>query len=441
MFTDVRGHVITTSSQVAAESCSLAIANYCARRSDTAATLKQAIEADEACVLGQAMTGLMICSLRKNAAVPLAQAAYTKALEYRASASRREQLYVDALQLALKRQPDKLLSCYESILSEYPTDLLALAMAQGEAFWAGDMAHSEQLSRSTVSRWDPSTEGYVDWLAVRAFDLEETGDLICAERLGRQAVELDPTNTWAAHAVAHVLEMRGESKAGVQWLDGLQHHWQDANQLKFHLWWHRCLCHVECQEYDVVLEIYDSWIRNPSHPLMQALPDFYLDIQNAASILMRLELAGTPVGSRWEELASAIDPAYLDITSPFTSAHSAMTFAAIGDFARLDRMLDEIELFASSEGALANAYKRSIPVIKGIKAHRLENHAMVLDLMIPARNTLWELGGSHAQRDILFQIMFDSAKRLKRKKLVKSLHHDLERIGFVNPENRAAYQL
>lgn len=441
MFNDARGHTITTSSDTAADACDLAVAQYCARRSDTSATLRLSIEADESCVLAQAMMGLMICGLRKDAAVPMAQEAYAKASRHRASATRREQLYVDALQLALERQPDKLLSCFENIVTENPKDILALAMAQGEAFWTGDMIRSERLSRSTISSWDTSIEGHGNWLAIRAFDLEETGDLITAERIGRQAVELDQSNIWAAHAVAHVLEMRGESEAGVQWLDSLKEHWTDSNQLKFHLWWHRCLCHVERREYDAVLEIYDNWIRNPAHPLITALPDFYLDIQNAASILMRLELTGTPVGNRWQELANVIDPAYLDISSPFTSVHCAMTLSATGDFNKLEKMLSEIESFVTSKGALSDAYKLTIPVIKGIKAHRKKNYTQALKLMMPERSALWELGGSHAQRDILFQIMFDSAKHLKQSDLVASLHHDLERIGFTDPESRAGYQI
>lgn len=440
MYIDARGHTITTSSNVAAEACDRAIACFCARRADTAATLKLSLDEDEECVLSQALMGLSICSLRKNAAVPLAQDAYAKAYSHKGSATRREQQYVEALQFALERRPDKLLACYENILSENPKDLLALALAQGEAFWTGDMSRSEHLSRATASSWDASIAGYGDWLAIRAFDLEETGDLDNAERVGKEAIELEPSNIWAAHAVAHVLEMRGESDAGVTWLDNLSDHWDDSNQLKFHLWWHRCLCHVERKEYDAVLDIYDKWVRNTTHPLMVALPDFFLDTQNAASVLMRLEIMGVPVGDRWLALASAIDSAYLDISSPFTSTHYAMTFAATGDFEKLDKMTSEIRSFSTQTGVLADAYKLTIPVIKGIKAHRLKHYSQALDLMMPARDTLWQMGGSHAQRDILFQIMFDSARQINRDEAVSSLHHDLERIGFADPQNRAAYQ-
>lgn len=441
MYTDARGHVVTTSSDNAAVACNLAIDKYCARRADAATTLKLSLEADATCVLSQAMMGLMVCSLRKNAALPLAENAYAAASAHRASATRREQLYVDALQMALQRRPDKLVTCFETIVSENPRDILALAMAQGEAFWTGDMTRSEQLSRSTISSWDKTIPGYGDWLAIRAFDLEEIGDLSNAEDHGRQAVDLDQRNVWAAHAVSHVLEMRGESEAGVLWLDGLKNHWGDSNQLKFHLWWHRCLCHVEHGEYDEVLDIYDAWVRNPANPLMEALPDFYLDIQNAASILMRLELVGTPVGDRWQALAEAIETAYLDIASPFTSAHCAMTFAAVGDFDRLEKMLHEIESFVTQEGALSDAYITCIPVIKGIKAHRQQEYTRALELMMPIRCSLWELGGSHAQRDILFQIMFDSAKQLNQTEYIAVLHHDLERIGFIDSSSRAGYQL
>ena len=52
-----------------------------------------------------------------------------------------------------------------------------------------------------------------------AFGLEETGDYSAAEVLGHEAVARDPRDAWAVHAIAHVYEMRGDTDAGLNWLN------------------------------------------------------------------------------------------------------------------------------------------------------------------------------------------------------------------------------
>ena len=54
-------------------------------------------------------------------------------------------------------------------------------------------------------------------LACRAFANEECGNYVVAEAAGREAMALDPANLWAAHAVAHVMEMQGRRGEGIAW--------------------------------------------------------------------------------------------------------------------------------------------------------------------------------------------------------------------------------
>jgi hypothetical protein len=61
--------------------------------------------------------------------------------------------------------------------------------------------------------------------------------------------------------------------------------------------------HLEQSEFDAVLDLYDQRFRNLASPLTQTLPDLYIDVQNAASMLFRLERQGVDVGDRWIEIA------------------------------------------------------------------------------------------------------------------------------------------
>ena len=60
-----------------------------------------------------------------------------------------------------------------------------------------------------------------------------------------------------------------------------------------------------------------TWPASPAgSPLTQAMPDMYIDVQNAASMLFRLARQGIDVGDRWTELADkAAVAAHVTLTS------------------------------------------------------------------------------------------------------------------------------
>ncbi len=442
MYTDVRGHIITTDNQSAAIACSDAIEKFIQRKIDVVPLLQKSLQADPDCAFTQAVFGLMLhgarnSNLRANTAATLAtaQQCHTPTTE-------RERMYVAALESAVAGDLYGLVGCYEKILNEDPTDLLTLVLAQGELFWLGDMKQSLQLSQKVHSSWNREISGYADYLSVRAFDLEEAGQYVLAEACGREGVALDKHNVWGAHAVAHVLFMQGRHAEGVDWLQGLQDHWQDTNQMKFHIWWHQCLFYLEQKQFDAVLDGYDRWVRNLDESLMQAIPDLYIDMQNGASMLWRLEHAGVDVGNRWHEMAELAHPRISDMSSPFTSAHFAIILAAVGQFEDCDALLEYMRKFANTEShSLASRYAdAAIPAAVGAVAHRRGDYQAAFTAMMPARHAFWQMGGSHAQQDVFFQILVDAAFKAGHRAEAKALLNEIEVIGFSEPSQRVAYE-
>ena len=51
------------------------------------------------------------------------------------------------------------------------------------------------------------------------------------------------------------------------------------------------------------------------------------------------------------------------------------------------------------------------PVCEAVLAHRRGQHERVVALMKPVLHRVIELGGSHAQRDVLRQVLADSARK------------------------------
>jgi hypothetical protein len=442
MHRDERGHVMTTESAEAARALDTAIHNIVHWKAAVLPSLKAALEADRGFGLAHAVNGLMLHGARNVHFRPKIEASLAAAKAAEEAMSPRERLYVAALRAAAEGRIAESVTVYETILAHHPTDLLAQRLSQMELFWIGEMAWSAEISGRAAEHWNESVPSYGAFLSCRAFDLEETHRFEEAERLGRAAVEIDPSDVWGTHAVAHVLIMQGRNGDGIAWLDGLKDNWADANQMVLHLWWHRCLFHLERGETDAVLDIHDAWVRNRDLPLLKAMPDLYIDMQNGASMLLRLELAGVDVGGRWDELAELTLTRLEDHTSPFTSAHFAIILAATGRFAEADRLTAAMRAFAAEdEGTLGPRYRAAaIPAAEAAVAHRKGEHQRVVDLLLPARRMLWQMGGSEAQRDLFFLLLADSVLKVGRLDLLPILLGDVASAGFADAASRVGYR-
>jgi len=252
-----------------------------------------------------------------------------------------------------------------------------------------------------------------------------------AEPSGRAAIAIDPGDIWGTHAVAHIMEMQGRHAEGIAWLDELERHWDGGNNLLHHLWWHRALFHLERREFDAVLDLYDKRFRNLGSPLTQAQPDLYIDVQNAASMLFRLERAGIDVGNRWSEIADKAETRIGDCLSAFTLPHWMMALAAAGRDDAARRMLEGMRIFAAGEGTVRRIVGRvALPICEAVAAHRRGDHARAVSLMRPALGEMVQLGGSHAQQDVLMQLFLDSAVKADCADDVRLILDHARRAGF-----------
>ena len=440
-FTDPRGLTLTTESDVAATAFNDAISNFMDWRTATMVHLKAALEADPEFPLAHAIKGIFTLGLRQPATYESVAKSLTAAKRGRASVTPREQAYIDALEDMLAGNLTAAVARFEAVIEANPLDLLAIRLVQFELFWLGEARWTCDIGERAAPAWSRRVPGYSAFLSVRAFNLEETGDYEQAERCGREAIALDPADCWGTHAVAHVMEMQGRHDEGVAWLEGLKGNWEGANHIVHHLWWHRALFQVERGDYSGGLELYDAYIRDPDSPLVQAVPDFYLDIQNTAALLLRLELRDIDVGNRWQPIADLAAARIDNNASPFTSAHCAVALAAAGRDRELTDLIDGMETYAASDrGTLGPRYRAAaIPASRAAAAHRKGEHDEVVSLLMPARRSLWQMGGSHAQRDLFFQILADSAHHLGRTDILHILVDDIRRIGFDGIGERTSY--
>ena len=150
---------------------------------------------------------------------------------------------------------------FTAIAREAPRDLLALQTAHVGHFYLGRATDLRDAPLQALRAWDQQDPAYHALLGMAAFGLEECGDYAGAEAMGRRAVDLDPRDGWAVHAVAHVYEMLGQTAEGIAWLTDQPEALAPINGFAYHNWWHLALLHLDRGDHDAALALYDSRIR------------------------------------------------------------------------------------------------------------------------------------------------------------------------------------
>jgi tetratricopeptide (TPR) repeat protein len=431
MYRDAHGLEVTAASADAVQAFDHAVMGYLTYRVDMPQRMEAAFDADAEFALAHCLKGYLAMLGYKQALVPIAEVAATDAARLAERATPRERAHVAALRHWIDGAPDLAAEVWEQIVSEYPRDILAFRLAHFVNFWLGRPEVMLSSVLGVERHWSGDLAGYNAILGCRCFAFEECGRYTEAEAAGRAAIDRDPGDLWAAHGVAHVLEMQGRRGEGIAWIESLGGNWEAANNLRHHLWWHAAMFHLERGETDRVLALYDGQFRNLISRLTEAQPDLYIDVQNAASMLFRLQRHGVDVGDRWVELADRAEARIGDCLSAFTLPHWMMALAATGRNAAAHRMLEGMRTFARGPGIGASLVARyALPICEAVLAHASGECAEAVEAMRPVLGGMYRLGGSHAQQDVLEQLYLDAAMQADLRDDVRLL---LERVAGRHP--------
>jgi len=437
---DLHGLALSTPCAAAADAFNRTLRSYLGYRTDISEHLKTTLKADPSFALAHCAKGYFMMLTYKQANVAVAVEACNTARGLAGEATPRERAHVRALAAWIAGDLDGAIGAWEETLRACPTDVLAMRLAHFNYFWLGRARDMRASIERIAGSWSPELAGYGTLLGCHAFALEECGDYAAAERAGREAIARDPADLWATHAVAHVLEMQGRREEGIAFLLGMERHWAQGNNLVHHLWWHRAMFHLERNELDVVLDLYDRRIRDLASPLVTAQPDLYIDVQNAASMLFRLERLGVAVGGRWAELADKAQARVGDCLSAFTLPHWMMALAAAGRESAAEHMLRDMRAYGGGAATTAPLVRDvAVPLCEAILHHRRGDYEQTVQLMRPILGDMHRLGGSHAQQDVLEQLFLDAAMRAERADAVRFVLERVTASHPVPPGRRAGY--
>ena len=258
---------------------------------DPVGSVDRAIAQAPGFVMAPVFKGYLFGLATEREATAVARVCHRAALPL--AATPREEAHVSALGHLAKGRWHEAAGILEGIAVDFPLDAVALQVGHQIDFFTGNARMLRDRLARALPSWRNDMPGYHAMLGMQAFGLEEMGDYAQAEKLGRVAVEMEPRDGWAQHAVAHVMEMQSRQRDGIAWMRANPEAWTKESFLQVHNWWHLALFHYDLGQIDEVLALYDG-------PIYGTPSTMALNMVDASAILWRLYLGGADIGESLE---------------------------------------------------------------------------------------------------------------------------------------------
>ena len=380
---------------------------------DPVASVDAAIDERPDFVMAHVLKAYLHLLGTEPAAIAVARACLDAA--QRLPANARERGHIAAIACMADGQWHRAGRLLEDVAIDYPRDILALQAGHLADFYVGNSRMLRDRIARALPAWSRDMPGYHAVLGMHAFGLEETADYARAEAQGRTAVELEPRDGWAQHAVAHVMEMQCRTRDGIAWMRANPEAWSTDSFFKVHLWWHLALYHLELGEIDEVLALFDGPIHGERSTMV-------LDMIDASALLWRLHLRGIDVGQRWATVADGWEPIATAGNYAFNDVHAVMAFVGAQRPDAIAAVLEtqQAVMLGSDDN---EAFTREVghPLALAIKAFGQARYDEAVRLIRQIREIAQRFGGSHAQRDLLDLTLIEAALRAGQRPLATAL--------------------
>ncbi len=351
--------------------------------------LFDAADATPDCALLQAHAAALHLAFESSEGWQMAKPYLKRMQQARKNIHPQEAMFCEAVALWSKRDWRSALAHLMALTEQWPNDIVALKWGQYHAFNLGDQKSLLALGERAIRHF--SGAPYVHGLY--AFALEQSHDLEGAEQQARKAVEIALDDAWAHHALAHVMETRGQAEEGANWLEHCTHLWDAKGVfIREHNWWHLALFYLQLGNHNRVLEIYDQH-------LWGEWPEFPQEQIGAASMLWRMKLSGIDGGSRWQPVLEQARLRANDKLFAFHDLHYLFALISAGEEKEVSSHINSLEQLAMTPNACPS-WRAALPAAHGILAYARGDYAEAETCLATALPKLEQIGGSHAQRAI-----------------------------------------
>lgn len=415
---DARGVPVSACSADSMRDYETALKQFASYFGDPTETLAGTLENDPEFVLGHIFNASAMLMMSERQYVLAIRDSIERAEALSHKSNDREKALAVAARLCMEGRWDAACGAWDKVLENHPRDALAIQCAHLMDFYRGDAVNLRDRIGRVLGHWDKGMPGYSYILGMQAFGLEECNQYDKAEQAARAALEIQPRDGWTVHALAHVMEMQGRYQEGKDLMRSRELDWAPDNGLAFHNWWHLALFHIEHEDFTGALKLYDEKV-------LPGDSDVALQMLDATAMLWRLHLQDVDTGDRWDRIADLwsrkmpVERGYY----AFNDFHAVMSLAAAGRLGEAREVLEAVEKSAACNPETTRMMARDvgIPVCAAAVAFVEERFDDVVELLLPVRTISHRFGGSHAQRDIITQTLFEAAVRSGNHGLVSNL--------------------
>ncbi|WP_226704667.1 tetratricopeptide repeat protein [Microbulbifer elongatus] len=417
MIKDAQGNPLTGATTTAADLYDKGRRAFNLYSEDPFPNMEQAVIEAPEFVMGHLLQAYMYATATEPEATRVAQRILKTARKL--PMSEREASHVFALEQLIAGNWHAAAEQLDFHNAHYPHDLVGIQCGHLMDFYRTNSRNLRDRIARVLPHWSAEIPGYSLLLGMYAFGLEECGEYDRAEEYGRRALDLEPFDCWAHHAVTHVLEMQGRAQEGIEWMKNREPFWADKeNFFKVHNWWHRALFHLDLEEIDEATRLYDNAVRAETSSMA-------LDLVDASALLWRLWMLGVDVASRSEEVADCWLPLADGHSYPFNDWHAVMAYLVAGHTERVNVLHKKLrEQGNATNDVMRWASQTGLPLVEGFIAFARGNYAEAMQQLHGARYIFQQFGGSHAQRDIIDWTLAEAAIRSGERALAEAFANE-----------------
>ena len=321
--------------------------------------------------------------------------------------------YLEVAKLWINNDLKNLLKKLELIIKENPKDIFAIRLFHFNNIFLGIDGKFLDKHEEILSKWSENDQHYNLLLGMTSYAYEENNLIDKAKFLAVNSLKQSSNDLWSWHALLHVHD--NENNDSINKNDNFNKiNWSIYGPIKRHIWWHQSLILFYNQEYEKSLKLFDKYFSSSQI--------FYLDFCNACSFLLRLHYKGVDVKDRMDKLKDYAEYFKNQHILPFIDYHLIFYYSYYDDqgyFEQLENRMEENYLESSFK---ENYIKFLKPIIKNIKTHDLLNENII-------KSQFKYLGGSFAQRELIFLSLIQNTKYEKNKSNLISEYNNYKSVS------------
>ena len=309
------------------------------------------------------------------------------------------QKYLEVTKFWIKNDFYNLLKKLEIIIKNNPKDIFAIRLFHFNNIFIGIDDKFLKKHEEILSKWSKNDDYYNLLLGMTSYAFEENNFIDKAKNLALNSLKNSSNDLWSWHALLHVHDNENNNTIN-EIYNFNKIDWSIYGPIKRHIWWHQSLILFYNQDYEKGLKVFDDYFSSSEI--------FYLDFCNACSFLLRLHYKGIDVKNRMKNLKEYAEYFKNQHMLPFIDYHLIFYYSYFNDkdyFENLEERMEKSYLETSFKENYNQFFK---PIINNLKHNKLLDDNII-------KSQFKYLGGSFAQRELIFLSLIKNTKYKKNK--------------------------